>query len=68
MVDMHDIVAHLKLLEFLEGECHLPTPCLVGTERITVEAVEDLMVGEDTALQVVVNETGMEGGGDVVER
>jgi hypothetical protein len=32
-----------------------------------MEAVEYLMVGEDAELQVMVDETGMEGGGYIVD-
>jgi len=64
---MDDIVTHLKLLEFLEGECHLSVPCLVGTEAIAVITVENLMVGEDTELLVVINKARMEGRAYIVE-
>ena len=67
MVDMDDIVTHLKLLEFLEGECHLSVPCLVGAKAIAVITVEYLMVGEDTELLVVINKARMEGSAYIVE-
>jgi hypothetical protein len=67
MVDMDDIVTHLKLLEFLEGKCHLSIPCLVGAKTIAVITVENLMVGEDTELLVVIDKARMEGSAYIVE-
>ena len=66
MVDMDDIVADLKLLDFLEGEGSLTTTSLVGAQRVFMEAVEDLMVGKNTAVVVVVDEASVEGGGDIM--
>ena len=59
MVDMHDIVTDFKLTNLLQRQCHLTTSCLVRAQRIFMEAVEDLMVGEHTKLQVVVDETSV---------
>ena len=68
MIDMHDIITHLKLLEFLEGECHLTVPCLIRTETIAMIAVEYLMVGEDTEALVMVDEAPMKGCVDIIKR
>ena len=51
MIDMHDVIAHFKLANFLEGEGHLASACLVGAEVVLVEAVENLMVGEKASLE-----------------
>ena len=67
MIDMHDIVTDFKLTNLLQRQCHLTTSCLVRAQCIFMEAVEDLMVGEDAELQVMVDETGMEGGGYIVD-
>ena len=59
VVDMHDIVANLELLNLLQRQCYLAATGLVGAQVILMEAVEDLMVGEDAEVLVVVNEACM---------
>ena len=48
VVFVHNIVAHLNLVEFLEREREFARSGTVALEVILVEAVKNLMVGEDT--------------------
>ena len=48
MVYMHHIVAYFKLSYFLKRERHFAVACLVGAQVVLMEAVEYLMVGEET--------------------
>ena len=57
---MDDIVAFLDLVEFLEREGEFARTCAVALEVVLVETVKYLVVGEDTELQVVVNEALMQ--------
>ena len=59
-VFVDDIVAFLDLVEFLEREGEFARTCAVALEVVLVETVKYLVVGEDTQLQVVVNETLMQ--------
>ncbi len=56
VVDVDHEVAGLKLHQFLEREGHLGVARVVGAQVILVEAVEDLVVGEEAEVQVVVGE------------
>ena len=56
VIHMDDVVAHFKLLQFLQRESHLSRTSTVAAEVVFVEAVEDLMVCEEADLQVVVGE------------
>ena len=62
MVDMHDVVARLDARKFFEREGQTPRASAVAAERIFVEAVENLVVGEEAELQGVVGETLVQGG------
>ena len=53
---MHHIVAYLELLNLLQRQCHLTTAGLVALQVVLVEAVKNLVVGEEARLQVVVHE------------
>ena len=61
VVHMHDIVARVELLYLLERHSHLTTTHLFVAQRVLVEAVEYLMVGEEAQLALVVAETGVKG-------
>ena len=68
VVDVHHVVANLELLYFLQRQRHLAATGFVGAQVVLMEAVENLVVGEDTQLQVVIHETGMEGTFNRIER
>ncbi len=61
VVDVHHVVANLKLLYLFECQCHLAPMRLVTLQVIFVEAVKNLVVGEEAQLQRVVNESLMNG-------
>ena len=61
MIHMHHIVAHLELLNLLQRQRHLTTTGLVALEVVLMEAVENLMVGEEARFQVVVGKALVEG-------
>ena len=61
VVDVHHIVAHLYLVEFLERKRQFAAASSVALEAVFVETVENLMVGKDAQLQVVVDKSLMEG-------
>ena len=54
MIDMHHEVADLELLDLLQRESHLTTTGLIALQVVLMETVEDLVVGKDTDMQVVV--------------
>ena len=71
MVDVHDIVAHLDLVQFLERQREFATASAVAFEAVFVETVENLVVGEDTQTAFVIHKALVEslfhcGKGDVV--
>ena len=57
MVDMYYIVAHLKLLDFLQRQCDFTRACLVGRQTVLMVAVEYLVVSEYAEAQVVIGKT-----------
>ena len=61
VVFVHDVVAHLDRVELLKGEGQLAAAGAVALEAVLVEAVKDLMVGEYTQLQVVVDKALVQG-------
>ncbi len=56
VVDVNDIVTDLDLTELFERKGELSRACTIALKRIFMEAVEDLMVCEDTYLGRVVYE------------
>ena len=56
VVHVNHVVAQLELLNLLQRQGHLATACLVALQVVLVEAVEDLVVGEEAHPQVVVDE------------
>ena len=48
VVDVHHVVAHLKLLYLFQRQGHLAAACLVALQVVLVEAVENLVVGKQT--------------------
>ena len=60
MINMHDIVAYLKLLYLLQCQGYLATTRLIRAQIILVETIENLMVGKDAKLQVVVGKAFVE--------
>ena len=60
MIDVHHVVAHLKLLNLLQRQGHLTASGLVGTQVILMETVEYLVVGKDADPLVVIDESCME--------
>ena len=61
VVDMHHIVAHLELLQFLQRQRHLAAHRAFAAQVVFVVAVEYLVVGEEGHMQVVVAEAGVQG-------
>ena len=61
VVDMHHIVAYGELVQFLQREGNLSTPCLVALEAVFMETVEKLVVGKEARLQLLVGKPGMDG-------
>ena len=59
VVNMNDVVSDGKLLQFLKRECHLTLTCFVALKVVFMEAVEYLMVGEQTEVEGVVDESCM---------
>ena len=55
MIDMDHIVANLELLNFLQREGNLAATSLIALQVVFVEAVEYLMVGEETSAQIIVD-------------
>src|SRR5574344_2166892 len=60
MIGMDYIITGLKLLQFFHSKSHLTRPCLIATKIVFMETVEYLMIGEDTHLQRMIDETGMQ--------
>ena len=60
MIHMHHVVANLELLDLLQREGHLTTARLVALQVVLMETVEDLVVGKDTDVQVVIDKTLVE--------
>ena len=67
VVYVNDIVTDLKLLYLLERKSNLAAPGTVGTEVVFMEAVEYLVVCEETHPQAIVNESLMESAVDGCE-
>ena len=59
-IHMHDKITRLHLLQFLQGECHLSRASRIASQTVLMEAVEYLMIGEQTDLLVIVNKSLME--------
>ena len=64
VIGVYDVVAHLQLVEFLEGKHRLAAACIIRTERDAMVTLEDLMIGvagdlarmiHPSAVQRVVN-------------
>ena len=60
MVRMYHIVAHLQLIQLLQGQQHLALASLVSTLLYFMVTLENLMVGPGTYLQVMVHKTLMQ--------
>ena len=58
-VYMYDIVTRLHLLQLLHCKCHLTCPCRIAAKAVLMEAVENLMVGEETCTKGVVSKSLM---------
>ena len=61
MVHVYHVVARFKLAYLFQCERHFAAACPVGAQAVLVEAVEDLVVGEDAEAQVVVDEPLVDG-------
>ena len=61
VIDMHDIVAYLKLLYLLQSQRHLAATGFVALQVVLVESVEYLVIGKDTDTQIVVSKALMQG-------
>ena len=57
VIDMHHVIARLKLIQLFERKSHFATACLVATQIVFMKAVEYLMVGKDAVLQRMIYET-----------
>ena len=68
VVDMHDVVAGRELVQLLQREGEFSAPGLVALQVELVEAVEQLVVGEEADTQRLVGETFMYGLVDRGER
>lgn len=60
-IHVYDEIARCHLLQLLHGECHLASTGRVGTQVVLVVTVENLMVGEEACLLLVVNESLVDG-------
>ena len=60
VVDVHHIVSHFELHEFLQCQCHLRVASVVRLQIVFVEAVKDLVVCEAAEVKVLVGESGVE--------
>ena len=65
---MDYVVIDLDLVQFLEREGEFAGTRLVGTETVFVETVEDLMIGEEADMRLVVDKPLVESGVDGSER
>ena len=54
MIDVHHVVAHLKLLNLLQRQRHLAAAGLVALQVVFVETVENLVVCEEAEPEVMV--------------
>ena len=61
VVGVHHVVAGGELVQLLQGKGHLAAACLVALEVILMEAVEQLVVGEDAEVQGVVGKAFVQG-------
>ena len=61
MIDVNHIVTRLKLLDFLQRQCHLTATGLVRTKVIFMETVENLVVSKYAEFAVRIHKTSMEG-------
>ena len=60
-VHMHHVVAHFHLLKLFHGERYLAAAGRVGAQVVLVEAVENLVIGEEAELQLLVHESAVDG-------
>ena len=67
VVDMHNVVANLKLTDFLERESHLASARLLALKVIFVETVKYLMVGKEALTGSMVDKTTVDGTVDRLE-
>ena len=61
VVDVHNVVAHFNLRQFLQRKGEFARTHTVALERIFVETFENLVVGEDARFQVVVDVAFVQG-------
>ena len=54
---MHHIVARLKLHQLFERQGNFGIAGVVGTEVVLVKSVEDLVVGEEGDLRLLIDKT-----------
>ena len=57
VIDVDEVVTDFHFLQFLHRQRHFSRPRLLAFEVVLVESVENLVVGEETRLQIVVDET-----------
>lgn len=60
MIDVDNIVAYLQLVQLFKGDEHFALTGSIGLLSDFVEALEELVVGEATELQIAIDKTGME--------
>ena len=60
MIHVDNVVADLKLLQLLQRQRHLAGTGTIAAEAVLMEAVENLMVGEQAYLQGIVSKSRME--------
>ena len=60
VIDVDEVVADFHFLQLLHRQRHFSCPRLLAFEVVLVESVENLVVGEETRLQIVVDETIVE--------
>ncbi|OAV68856.1 hypothetical protein Barb6XT_00768 [Bacteroidales bacterium Barb6XT] len=57
---MHNIIPYGKLVQFLNGQCYLPAAGFLAFEVKLVEAVKQLMVGEEAHFQALIGKALMQ--------
>ena len=57
MINMHQIIAQLKLIQLFERHHYFSLTCFIGFELIFVKTVENLMIGVTQHRQIVIDKT-----------
>ena len=57
VIDVDDVVAHLKLLYLLQSQRHLTRTRFVALQVVLMEAVENLMVGKEAGTGIDIDKS-----------